>query len=248
MGKALGISLVPYSFWGRILTFVVSLSSIRNRQSIMKKCVLSLLLLFVGAVQMASAQFRLEIGASLSNLKSASDKPTLSLSQGIGYRLGAAYEIGLLPMVYLAPGLQVRNNVVPVSSLNMGKVTYTDIAVPLNLGVSLSLGVVGLSIEGGAYLSYNVKSSYTAPSLNESIGTLGEISLDTFTMDKLRYGVGGSVALHFAKFYIRGGLDYDLNKLYKDDTASALLNAVKSEMNNLQSQNMTAYLSIGVRL
>lgn len=194
----------------------------------------------------ASAQFRIEVGGSVSNLRGADNKTTLNLKNGIGYRLGAAYEIKLLPFVYLSPGLQLRNNVVPVSSLDLGKMTYTDVAVPLNLGVRVGLGLVGLSAEAGAYASYNLKSSYSLPTAMETIFSLGNINLADLKAEHLRYGVGASVAVHFTKLYIRGGIDYDLNDLYKDGNKFNFSN-IKTEVMSLNTQNMTAYMTLGLR-
>lgn len=212
-----------------------------------RKILLSLLLL-IGANQVVSAQLRVELGGSLSNLKSVTEKPSLDFTKGLGYRIGAAYEIGLIPMVYIAPGLQVRNNSVSIASQGFGKVTYTDVVVPVNIGVSVGLGFAGLSLEGGPYASYNLKSSYSAPSISESVSSLGTIDFTSFSFEKLRYGVGASVAFHFTKFYLRGGVDYDLNDLYKSGSDQGLINSVQTELNNLKSQNMTAYLSLGFRL
>lgn len=212
----------------------------------MKQRLLMLLCLVLLAGVVASAQFRIEAGGSVSNLRGADNKTSLNLKNGIGYRLGAAYEIKLLPFVYLSPGLQLRNNVVPVSSLDLGKMTYTDVAVPLNLGVRVGLGLVGLSAEAGAYASYNLKSSYSLPTAMETISSLGNINLADLKAERLRYGVGASVAVHFTKLYIRGGVDYDLNDLYKDGNKFNF-NNIKTEVTSLKSQNMTAYMSLGLR-
>lgn len=212
----------------------------------MKQRLLMLLCLCLLVGGVANAQFRIEAGASVSNLKGANGKTSLNLKNGIGYRLGAAYEIKLLPFVYLAPGLQLRNNIVPVSSLYLGKITYTEVAVPLNLGIHLGLGPVGLSAEAGAYASYNIKSSYSLPSARESLALVGDIDFTSLRPERLHYGVGASVAVHFTKLYIRGGIDYDLNDLYKDGNKFDS-SKIRQEIKSLQAQNMTAYLSLGLR-
>lgn len=216
----------------------------------MKKLLLSLALA-LGLGTTLSAQFRIEAGVNASEVKLSALSYTDKSDLNIGYRVGAAYEIKLLPVVYIAPGLQLRTSGSFDKNTDI-KMTNTDIALPVMVGARLPLGLIALSAEVGPYASYTVKSSTSSSKLNNIFGGyIDGLRGMAFESEKFRYGIGGSVALHISKGYLRVGADYDLKNTYKpaDNIIGNIANAFKDITgDNIKTRNLSVYATLGIRL
>lgn len=215
----------------------------------MKKLFLGLALM-LGLGTTLSAQIRIEAGVNASQVEISALSLKNTSDLNIGYRVGAAYELGLGSAFYIAPGLQLRTS----GSYNKAtelRLTNTDVALPVMLGARVPLGIVGLSAEVGPYASYTVKTSTSSAKIGSMFdGVLDGLRGIAFDSEKFRYGVGGSVALHISKGYLRLGADYDLKNTYKpaDNALGNISNALQGLTGEgIKSRNLSLYATIGIR-
>ena len=117
----------------------------------MRKLFISFALL-ISTISIASAQVlgihpRFEAGASLPKIESSLGNIDLHSNSNTGYRVGVAVELPILPFVYIAPGVALRNNQI---SSNGNRNTLSDITrlIDQALGTKISDESVGLGPNG----------------------------------------------------------------------------------------------------
>lgn len=218
----------------------------------MKKILFTLFALFLG-LNVASAQLgihvRVEAGASLSKVNASFSNLDLGTSSATGYRVGAAIELPIAPLLYISPGVALRSNSVkysPLSELlnvvspNIGSTlplgslldlgssnNNSYIIVPLNLGFKLGIGGLGILAEVGPYAGYALNGS-----------PISELGSD---FKRFSYGVGASVALRMSSTYFKVGYEHELSKKFDIKSSSKLID------NNFKFNDSGFYFTIGQR-
>ena len=150
-----------------------------------------------------------------------------------GFRAAAAVEVGLVGPLYIAPGVAFQQN-----RTKEGDNTSTKnyISVPINLGLYVGLGGLGISLEGGPSFSYGISSKSTAP--KEAAEEAAKEAFDEFKnggLKRFETGVNASVAAHLGSLYVRLGSDIGLTNIYKNKGNEGSL------------KNASFYLGVGLR-
>lgn len=232
-----------------MINISVSLCKVIYNYAAMKKLLL-ILALALGLGTTLSAQFRVEAGvnASAVKLSALSNKDKSDLN--IGYRVGVAYEIKLLPVVYIAPGLQFRTSGSFDKSTDI-KMTNMDLALPVMVGARLPLGLMALSAEVGPYTSYQLAQTTSGKQpIAAADGVSTRVQSEDLGSKKFRYGIAASVALHISKAYLRVGCDYDLNKSYKaSETVITRLSDTQAHIKSalINTRGVAYYATLGIR-
>ena len=150
-----------------------------------------------------------------------------------GFRVAGAVEVGLLGPLYIAPGVAFQQN----GSKNSNEtVTLNYLSVPVNLGLHVALGGLGVSLEGGPSFSYGISAKSTAPA--EAAKEAVKEAVDQFKnggLKRFETGVNASVAVHLSSLYFRLGSDIGLTNIYKN----------KADEGSLK--NASFYLGVGLR-
>lgn len=150
-----------------------------------------------------------------------------------GFRVAGAVEVGLLGPLYIAPGVALQQN----GSKNGNEtVTLNYLSVPVNLGLHVALGGLGVSLEGGPSFSYGISAKSTAPA--EAAKEAVKEAVDQFKnggLKRFETGVNASVAVHLSSLYFRLGSDIGLTNIYKN----------KADEGSLK--NASFYLGVGLR-
>lgn len=150
-----------------------------------------------------------------------------------GFRVAGAVEVGLLGPLYIAPGVAFQQN----GSKNGNEtVTLNYLSVPVNLGLHVALGGLGVSLEGGPSFSYGISAKSTAPA--EAAKEAVKEAVDQFKnggLKRFETGVNASVAVHLSSLYFRLGSDIGLTNIYKN----------KADEGSLK--NASFYLGVGLR-
>ena len=150
-----------------------------------------------------------------------------------GLRVAGAVEVGLLGPLYIAPGVSFQQN----GSKNGNEtVTLNYLSVPVNLGLHVALGGLGVSLEGGPSFSYGISAKSTAPA--EAAKEAVKEAVDQFKnggLKRFETGVNASVAVHLSSLYFRLGSDIGLTNIYKN----------KADEGSLK--NASFYLGVGLR-
>lgn len=150
-----------------------------------------------------------------------------------GFRVAGAVEVGLLGPLYIAPGVAFQQN----GSKNGNEtVTLNYLSVPVNLGLHVALGGLGVSLEGGPSFSYGISAKSTAPA--EAAKEAVKEAVDQFKnggLKRFETGVNASVAVHLSSLYFRLGSDIGLTNIYKNKANEGSL------------KNASFYLGVGLR-
>lgn len=150
-----------------------------------------------------------------------------------GFRVAGAVEVGILGPLYIAPGVSFQQN----GSKNGNEtVTLNYLSVPVNLGLHVALGGLGVSLEGGPSFSYGISAKSTAPA--EAAKEAVKEAVDQFKnggLKRFETGVNASVAVHLSSLYFRLGSDLGLTNIYKN----------KADEGSLK--NASFYLGVGLR-
>ena len=150
-----------------------------------------------------------------------------------GFRVAGAVEVGILGPLYIAPGVSFQQN----GSKNGNEtVTLNYLSVPVNLGLHVALGGLGVSLEGGPSFSYGMSAKSTAPA--EAAKEAVKEAVDQFKnggLKRFETGVNASVAVHLSSLYFRLGSDIGLTNIYKN----------KADEGSLK--NASFYLGVGLR-
>jgi len=150
-----------------------------------------------------------------------------------GFRVAGAVEVGILGPLYIAPGVAFQQN----GSKNGNEtVTLNYLSVPVNLGLHVALGGLGVSLEGGPSFSYGISAKSTAPA--EAAKEAVKEAVDQFKnggLKRFETGVNASVAVHLSSLYFRLGSDIGLTNIYKN----------KADEGSLK--NASFYLGVGLR-
>ena len=150
-----------------------------------------------------------------------------------GFRVAGAVEVGILGPLYIAPGVSFQQN----GSKNGNEtVTLNYLSVPVNLGLHVALGGLGVSLEGGPSFSYGISAKSTAPA--EAAKEAVKEAVDQFKnggLKRFETGVNASVAVHLSSLYFRLGSDIGLTNIYKN----------KADEGSLK--NASFYLGVGLR-
>ena len=137
---------------------------------------------------------------------------------------GVTVEVGILGPLYIAPGVAFQQN----GSKNGNEtVTLNYLSVPVNLGLHVALGGLGVSLEGGPSFSYGLSSCTTAEEVIADFKNGG--------LKRFETGVNASVAVHLSSLYFRLGSDIGLTNIYKN----------KADEGSLK--NASFYLGVGLR-
>ncbi|MDO4691636.1 MAG: porin family protein [Porphyromonadaceae bacterium] len=136
-----------------------------------------------------------------------------------------------------------------------GKVALTSqaISIPLTLGFRIKpFRAVGVSIEGGPYLSYMLKEEIKLGSKTTSISDFTKRTIDSFSVSQFDYGVGGSATVEFALLYVRAGVDVGIKDRLSVDVDKANVtvknfDGTKKILNSLGAKDMNFYLTVGFR-
>ena len=150
-----------------------------------------------------------------------------------GFRVAGAVEVGLLGPLYIAPGVAFQQN---GSKAGNETVTLNYLSVPVNLGLHIALGGLGVSLEGGPSFSYGISAKSTAPA--EAAKEAVKEAVDQFKnggLKRFETGVNASVAVHLSSLYFRLGSDIGLTNIYKNKTDEGSL------------KNASFYLGVGLR-
>lgn len=150
-----------------------------------------------------------------------------------GFRVAGAVEVGLLGPLYIAPGVAFQQN---GSKAGNETVTLNYLSVPVNLGLHVALGGLGVSLEGGPSFSYGISAKSTAPA--EAAKEAVKEAVDQFKnggLKRFETGVNASVAVHLSSLYFRLGSDIGLTNIYKN----------KADEGSLK--NASFYLGVGLR-
>ncbi len=150
-----------------------------------------------------------------------------------GFRVAGAVEVGLLGPLYIAPGVAFQQN---GSKAGNETVTLNYLSVPVNLGLHIALGGLGVSLEGGPSFSYGISAKSTAPA--EAAKEAVKEAVDQFKnggLKRFETGVNASVAVHLSSLYFRLGSDIGLTNIYKN----------KADEGSLK--NASFYLGVGLR-
>lgn len=135
------------------------------------------------------------------------------------------------------------------------KVALTShaISVPLTLGFRIKpFRAIGISIEGGPYLSYMLKEEIKLGSKTTSFSDFAKRTIDSFELSQFDYGLGGSATVELALLYVRAGVDIGTkNRLSVNvDKANVSVNnfeGTKKVLNSLGAKDMNFYLTVGLR-
>lgn len=150
-----------------------------------------------------------------------------------GFRVAGAVEVGILGPLYIAPGVAFQQN----GSKNGNEtVTLNYLSVPVNLGLHVALGGLGVSLEGGPSFSYGISAKSTAPA--EAAKEAVKEAVDQFKnggLKRFETGVNASVAVHLSSLYFRLGSDIGLTNIYKQKASEASL------------KNASFYFGVGLR-
>ena len=150
-----------------------------------------------------------------------------------GFRVAGAVEVGILGPLYIAPGVAFQQN----GSKNGNEtVTLNYLSVPVNLGLHVALGGLGVSLEGGPSFSYGISAKSTAPA--EAAKEAVKEAVDQFKnggLKRFETGVNASVAVHLSSLYLRLGSDIGLTNIYKQKASEASL------------KNASFYFGVGLR-
>lgn len=150
-----------------------------------------------------------------------------------GFRVAGAVEVGILGPLYIAPGVSFQQN----GSKNGNEtVTLNYLSVPVNLGLHVALGGLGVSLEGGPSFSYGISAKSTAPA--EAAKEAVKEAVDQFKnggLKRFETGVNASVAVHLSSLYFRLGSDIGLTNIYKQKASEASL------------KNASFYFGVGLR-
>ena len=150
-----------------------------------------------------------------------------------GFRVAGAVEVGLLGPLYIAPGVAFQQN---GSKAGNETVTLNYLSVPVNLGLHVALGGLGVSLEGGPSFSYGISAKSTAPA--EAAKEAVKEAVDQFKnggLKRFETGVNASVAVHLSSLYFRLGSDIGLTNIYKQKASEASL------------KNASFYFGVGLR-
>ena len=150
-----------------------------------------------------------------------------------GFRVAGAVEVGLLGPLYIAPGVAFQQN---GSKAGNETVTLNYLSVPVNLGLHVALGGLGVSLEGGPSFSYGISAKSTAPA--EAAKEAVKEAVDQFKnggLKRFETGVNASVAVHLSSLYFRLGSAIGLTNIYKN----------KADEGSLK--NASFYLGVGLR-
>ena len=150
-----------------------------------------------------------------------------------GFRVAGAVEVGILGPLYIAPGVAFQQN---GSKAGNETVTLNYLSVPVNLGLHVALGGLGVSLEGGPSFSYGISAKSTAPA--EAAKEAVKEAVDQFKnggLKRFETGVNASVAVHLSSLYFRLGSDIGLTNIYKN----------KADEGSLK--NASFYLGVGLR-
>ncbi len=210
----------------------------------MKKFVFMLAAVCVFATSaLAQTEGRVEIGLGISRLNAETLGQTsvtnLSDLESLkGTRVAAALEFDIAPMLYIAPGLtwhqgkaEYLTNITSSSNQSV-EVKAQMLSLPVSLGVRFKpLGILGLSLEAGPYLSYLLKVDQSAPSLSELASSLKDGD------DRFSWGIGASLAAELSRFYLRLGLEHALKN-----------RKIPSLESYKTSKDYNVYLALGLRL
>ena len=194
----------------------------------MKKMIIAAVALLAGtfAAQAQGIHPRVEVAGNFSTniVKDAKGVTVDGYKVRPGFRVAGAVEVGLLGPLYIAPGVAFQQN---GSKAGNETVTLNYLSVPVNLGLHVALGGLGVSLEGGPSFSYGISSCTTA---EEAIADFKNGGLKRFET-----GVNASVAVHLSSLYFRLGSDIGLTNIYKNKANEGSL------------KNASFYLGVGLR-
>ena len=203
----------------------------------MKKMIIAAVALLAGtfAAQAQGIHPRVEVAGNFSTniVKDAKGVTVDGYKVRPGFRVAGAVEVGLLGPLYIAPGVAFQQN----GSKNGNEtVTLNYLSVPVNLGLHVALGGLGVSLEGGPSFSYGISAKSTAPA--EAAKEAVKEAVDQFKnggLKRFETGVNASVAVHLSSLYFRLGSDIGLTNIYKN----------KADEGSLK--NASFYLGVGLR-
>lgn len=207
-------------------------------------------LLFTGTL--SGQTIRIEGGAAGSRFSMSKGSQSLHSDIKLGYRIGAAIEFKLFPMVYLATGANVSNGGGRFAVLDkyfdsftngsMGhtqglneylgglklfsapSISTTSVSLPLSLGVRFKpAGILGVSVEAGPYLSYDLKTSLNWGSYSADLTNIHKDSFGLIKYNRLSYGIGASATVELTRFYLRAGFEYGLSNRLNLETSEQQL-------------------------
>lgn len=147
--------------------------------------------------------------------------------KSLGWGVSGAVELSLGRFLYTSAGVGWRKiHHEAMSDTYSTTVDMQDLRVPINLGLRFKMLGVGLSLEGGVWGGYTLKTSGSAISpniildeVNQGLSSIRGLSSEDLLQgvqslrDKpLDYGVGVSLAFEFGLLYLRGGVEHHLSK------------------------------------
>lgn len=261
-------------------------------------------LLSVGTL--SAQKLRIEGGIAGSKLSLGKGSETYTSDVKPGYRVGAALEVKLFPMIYISAGANLskaggRFGVLDkyLDDLTGGtfkndeelnqyfgglkvfaapSISMTTVSVPLSLGLRLKpAGILGVSVEAGPYLTYDLKTTVDWGSYSADLTNLSKESLGIMKYSRLGYGIGASATVELSRFYVRGGIEYGLSNrlevarneaderalletakaqlppvlgkyLADDAQAAAYLSQGLSALTGSKTRAMQAYVTLGFRI
>ncbi len=182
---------------------------------------------------------RLEAGGNANNITESAS----GYKAAYGYQAGAALELALVKGVYIAPGVTFsrassKSGIALPGADIFPELRADNLQIPLTLGVRFKpVGVLGISLEAGPYISYTLDS-------NETIGETARNILDGLsTGDRIAWGVGASAAFEISVVYLRAGIQKGLNK----PTASAMYSVLRDALQMGSARDANLYLTLGLR-
>lgn len=199
----------------------------------------------VSSMFVASAQFlpvspRLEVSVSASRQTTSFGKDTSFDSKAkLGFRVGAAAELSLADMIYIAPGLVYKTEGAKYSKdqSSSKSLEYSNtihyLSIPVNLGIRAGLGIVTVSVEAGPYFAYALKGNSSIAGMSYNLYKKVDNIFSSDKNKRFDMGVGASVAVEFNKLYVRLGTDLGLYNT--------------SDPEFIKSKNSSAYLGVGFR-
>ena len=203
----------------------------------MKKMIIAAVALLAGtfAAQAQGIHPRVEVAGNFSTniVKDAKGVTVDGYKVRPGFRVAGAVEVGLLGPLYIAPGVAFQQN---GSKAGNETVTLNYLSVPVNLGLHVALGGLGVSLEGGPSFSYGISAKSTAPA--EAAKEAVKEAVDQFKnggLKRFETGVNASVAVHLSSLYFRLGSDIGLTNIYKQKASEASL------------KNASFYFGVGLR-
>ncbi len=203
----------------------------------MKKFLLAVCIAAVSAVGLNAQgiHLRAEVGGNFTNVDQKIKDKSIDPSSLTGFRAGVGVELGFMPFVYTATGLNYKMggsersfNNIEAFLKQSGEVETRNhsLSVPLNLGLRVPVvpGLFSVSVEGGVYVAYMLSAeSSSVSNISKEVSGVWKEFKESSTTDLLKgdnlkrfeAGLGASVAAHYKSLYLRLGTTYGLTEMSK---------------------------------